>query len=53
MKKNDKKISFSKPRIISHKCSQCGLVSKDVHKSIIYNRYYCKHCLIEKIINNP
>lgn len=50
MKKTQQKIN-SKPRNISHKCSECSEVSKSVFKSIKYNKYLCTDCLKNIILN--
>lgn len=52
MKKNIKKLSSFKSRILYHTCSICSLHSKNVHRSIKYNKYLCSNCLIETIIND-
>ena len=53
MKKPRKEnLSYSRPRNITHKCSVCGLVSKDVHKSIKYKDYFCKDCLVSHILQS-
>lgn len=45
-------LTFSRPRNISHKCQSCGIVSKDVNKSIIYKKYFCIQCLADNILSN-
>jgi hypothetical protein len=50
--KNQNTIS-SKPRNISHKCDSCGLVSKNVNKSLKFNKYYCLDCLKDAILSSP
>lgn len=44
-------VISSKPRNISHKCDSCSLVSKDVNKSIKFNKYLCIECFLDKIIS--
>lgn len=36
----------------NRKCDSCSVVSKDVHKSIKYNKNLCIDCLKEIIIND-
>lgn len=46
---------YEKPktfRIVQNTCSVCGLKSKSVEKSIIYNNYFCMDCLIDHVKNN-
>jgi hypothetical protein len=52
MKKNIKKLSSFKPRIVHHTCSVCSLRSKNVYRSIRYKKYLCNDCLVETIIND-
>lgn len=39
-------------RSVYNTCSSCGLKSKEVNKSIKYNKYFCIPCLIENIQKN-
>lgn len=48
---NNKNIPNSRPRNISHKCDSCGLVSKQVNKSIKFNNYLCIECFLDKVIS--
>lgn len=49
MKKNVKTLNFKSPRIVLNTCSLCGLKSKQVEKSIKYNKYFCIDCLVDYI----
>lgn len=46
------KQNISKPRNITHKCAECSEVSRNVFKSIKYNKYLCTDCLKYLILNN-
>lgn len=53
---NNKKNQYQKiktHRTVINQCSDCGLKSKSVNKSIKYNNYYCIDCLIQKAIDDP
>ena len=53
MKKDSKPIqNLYQHRDVNHTCADCGLVSKNVNKSIKYNQYFCIECLKDKIIRS-
>ena len=52
MKKNNKALNIKTFRSLTNTCSSCGLKSKEVEKSIKYNKHFCMLCLMDYIKNN-
>jgi uncharacterized ferredoxin-like protein len=52
MKKNNKDLNIKTSRSLTNTCSSCGFKSKEVEKSIKFNKYFCMYCLIDYIKNN-